>query len=111
MTDPINPSDQRPEPTAFGPYETEQDTYTEPMPTEIRRVRDANLYSQDLGRLVDAAVLRHLHQACEARGIPLGAFDKSILRWLTNWEDSTVQVVIGLIERAYAAGLEAGGKS
>lgn len=43
------------------------------------------------GRLLDT---------CKAAGIHLGAYDHRILRWLAGWEPETVQVVIGLIERA-----------
>jgi hypothetical protein len=33
-----------------------------------------------------------------------GEFDRLILSWLAGWEPDTVQVVIGLLERMYAAG-------
>lgn len=55
-----------------------------------------------------AALLEPLH------GIPLGAFDRSILRWLTGWEVSVVAVVVSLLWRArYAAAGEGqdGGES
>jgi hypothetical protein len=37
-------------------------------------------------------------------GVELGDFDRQVLSWLAKWEPSTVQVVIGLITRAHAAG-------
>jgi hypothetical protein len=44
-------------------------------------------------------------------GVELGAFDVRILNWLAGYEAATVQVVIGLISRAYAAGVEQGGNN
>lgn len=37
------------------------------------------------------------------RGVALGAYDRSILRWLTGWETSVVAVVVSLLWRARAA--------
>lgn len=48
------------------------------------------------------------------RGVPLGAVDRSVLRWLTGWEVSVVAVVVSLLWRArYAATQEGrdGGES
>lgn len=86
-----------------GPYEDETDTYAEPLPREIRAMRDAGrIRSGDPDRLVSGTQLRHLEEACAAAGVELGVFDRRILAWLAGWEPSTVQVVIGLISRAAA---------
>lgn len=37
-------------------------------------------------------------------GIELGAYDRRIIEWLSDWEDSTVAVVASLLHRARAAG-------
>jgi hypothetical protein len=43
---------------------------------------------------------RLLEDACRTAGVELGAYDHSILLWLSGWEPSTVAVVAGLIARA-----------
>jgi hypothetical protein len=78
----------------FGPYETERDTHGEPL---VRRVTQS-----------ETTNMQHLLEACAAADVDLGAFDISIIMWLSRWEPATVQVVIGLISRAYAAGVKAG---
>lgn len=96
-------------PDAFGPYETEQQTWAEPMPRELRDLHDADrIRSGDPDHVARDAVLRHLLAACAESDVELGAFDHRILTWLAGGEDSTAQVVIGLIRRAHAAGREQG---
>lgn len=98
-----------PEPQVFGPYETEQQTWTEPMPKDLRALHYAGrIRSGDPDHVARDAVLRYLESACAESGVDLGAFDRRILAWLADGEDSTTQVVIGLISRAYAAGREQG---
>ena len=41
--------------------------------------------------------------AAELSGVELGAFDRQIIEWLTQWEPSTVAVVCGLIGQAREA--------
>ena len=80
----------------MGPYETRAEAAAEPMPREI-----ADLHGAAPARNV---VWRHLATACEQAGIDLGEYDRATLRWLCGWEPETVQVVIGLMSRAHAAG-------
>lgn len=95
---------------AFGPYETEQQAWAEPMPRELRALHDDDLIrSGDPDHVARDAVLRHLLAACDESGVELGVFDHRILAWLADGEDSSAQVVIGLIRRAYAAGRAQGG--
>jgi len=89
MHDPLNNP-----PPVFGPYETELATYGAPL---VRTVTQS-----------DTANRQHLLEACKNAGVDLGTFDASIVAWLARWEPATVQVVIGLISRAYAAGVKAG---
>lgn len=89
----------------FGPYDTESDVCTEPMPRELRALHKAGrIRSGDPDHVARDAVLRHLLAACEESGVALGAFDRRILAWLAGGEDSVAQVVIGLIRRAHVAG-------
>lgn len=89
----------------MGPYESEADAATEPMPEEITRLHRANMIrSGDPDHLARDTMWRHMTGACEQAGVELGAYDRSILQWLCGWEPETVQVVIGLVSRAHAAG-------
>jgi hypothetical protein len=90
---------------AFGPYETEAQIRALPMAREVRALHAAGqVRSGDPDRLVSGTRLRHLTEACGQAGIELGTIDQQVLAWLSGWEDATVQVVIGLIARAHAAG-------
>lgn len=92
-------------PRQMGPYETERQARNEPMPRAVTGLHQAGrVRSGDPDRLVRDTVLRHLDQACEATGVEMAAFDRSMLAWLANWEPENVQVVIGMITRAYTAG-------
>lgn len=93
------------EPQTFGPYETESQTWAEPMPSHLRSLHDAGLIrSGDPDHVARDAVLSHLEAACDESGVELGAYDRRILTWLAGGEEGATQVVIGLIRRAYAAG-------
>lgn len=86
----------------MGPYETEDATYDEPLLRQIRSLRDSARPGQSAGPAVRHHALGHLESVCERAGIRLGAYDREVLAWLAGWEDSVVQVVIGLIDRAAA---------
>lgn len=88
-----------------GPYESERDTWGEPMPREVSRLHEqGRVRSGDPERLEQRTMLRHLLAACQDAGVVLGAYDRQVLEGLCRWEPSKVQVVIGLVERAYEAG-------
>lgn len=74
------------------------------MPLEVAALRGAG---QRRHRSVQGVRLRHLMDACRESGVELGALDRQVLTWLAGWEDHTAQVVIGLIRRAHAAGIQA----
>lgn len=83
------------------PYESEEKTYDEPMAQELREIRDAGLVLPgDPDRLVRNTRLRYLTEAATTAGVEITDFELSKLRWLSEWEDSTVLVVIGLLLRA-----------
>lgn len=94
----------------MGPYDTEAQAQAEPMPQAVAALHDAGrVRSGDPDHLARTTVLDALLRACDRAGVELGAFDARVLAG-TAWrsEPTTVQVVIGLISRAYAAGREAG---
>jgi len=78
--------------TPTGPYETETDAHV------AAQNGPADLYAA-------------LITACGSAGVELGAYDRRVLAWLARWEPVTVQVVVGLIARAYSAGCREGGGS
>lgn len=90
-----------------GPYDTEAQALAEPMPRALSRLHaEDRIRSGDPDRLARNTVLRALLNACADAGVEVGAFDRRTLAWLADTEDSSAQVVIGLISRAYAAGRE-----
>jgi hypothetical protein len=93
--------------TVSGPYQTERETYGEPMCREVTRLHEEGLVrSGDPDRLVQKTVLAHLVETCVSAGVELGTYDLRILAWLARGETSTAQVVLDLIARAHAAGKE-----
>lgn len=79
-----------PDRSGHGPYDTRGQALADITPTT--------------GRPDQAWRYARLTQAAEAAGAGLGEFDRLVLGWLAGWEADTVQVVIGLIGRAHAAG-------
>ena len=92
-----------------GPYNTEADTRMEALPRLICGFHDANrVRSGDPDGLVRGAQRDALLRACADAGVELGDFDQLILGWLGRYEPSTVQVVLGLVVRAYESGRRGG---
>jgi hypothetical protein len=54
------------------------------------------------------AVTGMLEDTCRSAGVLLGKYDEQVLFLLASWEPATCAVVVGLIRRARAAGLEQG---
>lgn len=89
----------------YGPYDLEEQTYVEPMPTAVTALHDSGrVRSGDPDRLVRDTQARALLAAVLDAGVEIGEFDRRILVWLAGWEPSTVQVLIGIISRAGARG-------
>jgi hypothetical protein len=84
-----------------GPYDTAESTYAAPLMVETFLAIPGGGVFTRINR-------EHLTAACQDVGVELGAFDVRILHWLAGYEAATVQVVIGLISRAHAAGIEKG---
>jgi len=96
---------------AHGPYRTEAEALADaaPLIAAERAVDPGNRPMTDAIR--DArlqARIRHLAHALVDAGVELGDYDRRIAAWLCDWEDATLQVLVGWIERAHAAGHSAG---
>lgn len=86
------------------PYETEADARYEPMVEEIRELHAARLVKAgDPDRLVRDTRYRFLCEVVAATGIEITDYELSQLRWLSEWDDTTIQVVGTLILRAHRA--------
>lgn len=92
-----------------GPYETESAAGNEPLLVAVRDLhRKGLIKSGDTDRRCRNTVMDHVLAACDQAGLEVGAYDRRTLEWLAGWEETTAQVMIGLISRAYAAGVAAG---
>jgi hypothetical protein len=91
-------------PIVYGPYEAERETDGSPLVQAVRS-------DPDFGRGVSRPHNeQHLFAVLQDAGVRLGVFDTRIVKWLASWEPATVQVVIGLVSRVYAAGFARGGE-
>lgn len=89
---------------SFGPYDDGQQILAEPLPTKVTELhRSGRVRSGDPDGVRRDAVLNALLDACA--GVEVGEYDMRTLEWLAGCQIETAQVVIGLITRAYAAGL------
>jgi len=89
-----------------GPYETEAEARADAaraLEVPVTRPYDANA---DRAARLDAR-RRYLADALTAAGVETGAYDREICAWLAGWEPETLAVVVGLLERAHAAGRRA----
>jgi hypothetical protein len=55
-----------------------------------------------------AEKLAQLLEAVDEADVVLGAYDRRVIQWLSDWETGTVDVVAGLVARAHAAGYATG---
>jgi len=79
-----------------GPYNSEREAHADAM-----KAGSTEPGAAALGEHQKAALLK---AACAAAKVETGHYDDRVIRWLAGWEDATVMVVAGLIERAYQAG-------
>lgn len=94
--------------TTFGPYETEAAAAAEPLAEAVRVLHRNGHTVHALAWAVRELQTSFLREACADAGVALGRHDERILAWLSLYPPATVQVVIGLISRAHAAGVRAG---
>jgi hypothetical protein len=94
-----------------GPYQTSAEAFADaaPLNTAIHAV------DPGYGPMTDAirgarlkARIDYLVSALTDAGVELGEYDARIAAWLADWETETLQVLVGWIERAHAAGHCAG---
>ena len=83
-----------------GPFETEAQARQNAAVQEIHAAFRAD---PGVGKMAPLS-LALLVDACVMSGVELGAFDRRVLAWLSNWEAETAVVVAGIITRAHAAG-------
>lgn len=82
---------------AHGPYATETEAADAPMPQAVAQLpRQAG----DPDRIIYGTKLRALYDVCHAAGVTLGAYDMRALEWLAGWPATTVQAIVGIIDRA-----------
>ncbi len=87
--------------TTYGPYQREQDTYSEPMPAAVRQLHADRHSGPGFPYQRQRAVIRdHILAALADAGVDLGDHDRRIVGWLAAWEPSTVQAIIGWVSRA-----------
>lgn len=98
MTDQPDQTQSTRHQAAAGPFAAEREARANIVPDPGWRIRTAE---GNRARLLAAVA---------AAGVELGEFDARHLRWLAGWEDTTVEVVACLIERAYRAGAESVGE-
>jgi hypothetical protein len=89
-----------------GPYATEAEALADaaPLIAAERAVDPGNRPMTDAIR--DArlqARIRYLAHALVGAGVELGDYDRRIAAWLCDWEDATLQVLVGWVERAAAS--------
>jgi hypothetical protein len=83
---------------AHGPYQTRGEANQSPA---VQAVWKAYSAAPGTGRMA-AHCLAILTDACTTAGILTGAYDLTVMAWLSGWEPETCQVIAGLITRAAA---------
>lgn len=97
--------------TAAGPYNTEAEAAVEPMPQQVTETFAlGGIRAGDPDGILRNIRYAGMVNACIGAGVELGKYDARMLAWLSRAEPELCQVLIGLVARAYAAGLEAGGE-
>ncbi|ROO51432.1 hypothetical protein EDC02_6309 [Micromonospora sp. Llam0] len=91
----------------IGPYATEDEALAAPLPRQLAELHATGRVRPGDGVASGTRRAALIAAAVDA-GVELGDLDHRVLAWLADWETATVQVVIGLITRAYAAGRAAG---
>ncbi|MEU8821822.1 hypothetical protein [Actinoplanes sp. NPDC048796] len=107
IVSPEQPVDELPPAGTWGPYELEREVLAEPMPVAVRSVQE--IADREDGPAVAYTVQAHLDAALESARLTRGAVEHRVGEWMARkLKISTVQVILGWIRRAYAAGEAAG---
>jgi|GEM_PF-2490168 len=88
--------------TVHGPYDTDSDAMRDAA--HVHQAYRVNYERGLMDRIDEGMLLGALREA----GVELGAYDRRIAGWLAGGEPHVVQVILGWIERAHAAGHSAG---
>lgn len=86
----------------------ERDTVHGPYGTDSEAMRDAAHVHQAYRVSYERGLMDRINEgmllgALREAGVELGAYDRRIVGWMSDWEPHVVQVLIGWIERAHAA--------
>jgi hypothetical protein len=84
--------------SSHGPYETEEQARLDGLHVYDAGAREPGLAY--IGKINGGL----LYSACRSAGVSIGAYDREVLADLAGRANEDVQVVTGLIERAYAGG-------
>jgi hypothetical protein len=89
-----------------GPYKRKIDTDGEPVMQAVSTLHPAReVPSCDPEHLVRDTIMGYLTAACRDTEIELGGWDRHALERLADSNDAATQAVLGMITRAYDAGL------
>lgn len=93
-----------------GPYETARDAFE-----DARALRETVAAADPGGDMTQAVIaarakarVQYLRGVLEVCGVEVGAYDRRIAEWVASWDLETIQVITGWVERARAAGQDAG---
>lgn len=79
-----------------GPYDTEAQAHT-----DVAAAVDFGLPARGF---TGSPLRAYLTASLVESGVELGEYDARIVDWLAGWEPATVQVIVGWVTRAHAAG-------
>jgi hypothetical protein len=85
-------------PVVHGPYQSHDAAFAEAR--HVYQAAAANRGLAVMPRILEGIELATLRTA----GVELGDYDRQIAGWLSSWEPEVVEVILGWVERAHAAG-------
>lgn len=94
-----------------GPYDTRQEAAVD----AAAMVAAVHAVDPGLGPMTDEirfarlrARIDYITRALTDAGVELGEYDRRIIVWFAEWENETIQTVIGWVQRAHDAGRNGG---
>ena len=92
------------EASGWGPFETQRDAAEHPAVSKIHQARRnwTGPVTEQIRQADAATIAALILGACDESGVTLGAYDRRIIGWLSNFEPETCAVIAGLIRRAVA---------